>query len=302
MSMDGTSSPARIYGSFVLVLACAMLFAAVASPWAQMLLRPIDEVPLHRVFSRLLLLGMIAGTVWLLTRPGLAQRGLLGFQRPWPRFGRRMLLGLLAGISLMTLALVPLLLTGLRDWSARVPADSGAWLTLVLKGLASGLAVALLEETFFRGAMQGSLQRRGATIWALFAVPVFYSAVHFLGRDAINAQAQINAWSGFVVWQQFFSTLEHPLPVLDAFVALYFVGLLLALVRWRWGDLAGCIGLHAGFVAAIAVFRRISTANTDHAWSFLISAFDGLLGLWIAAVAAAACLVLWLVTRPQTVR
>ncbi|MEO6079462.1 MAG: CPBP family intramembrane glutamic endopeptidase [Steroidobacteraceae bacterium] len=299
--MSSITSPARIFLAFVLVLAGAMLFAAVASPWAQWLLAPLAQFPLHRVFSRLMLLAMIAGTAWLLTRQHFGQRDLLGFNRPWPQFLRRLLLGLLAGLALMALALVPLFLLDLRTWSERFPADSYGMLALILKALASGLLVALLEETFFRGALQGALQRVGAVRWALLAVPAFYSATHFLGRAATVPYEEVNAWSGFVVWQGLFSSFAEPLRILDAFVALYFVGLLLALVRRRWGDLAGCIGLHAGFVTVIAVFRRISAPAPDNGWSFLVGSFDGLLGIWIAALTALACLAIWRAPRAPAV-
>src|SRR5690606_26059498 len=120
----------------------------------------------------------------------------------------------------------------------------------------TGLAVALIEETLFRGAMHGALQRIGATRWAVFAVPLLYSAVHFLGKAATVPWEQVQPWSGFVVLHGLFDAFAQPLRIVDAFVALYFVGLLLAMVRQRWGDIAGCIGLHAGFVAVITVFRR----------------------------------------------
>jgi membrane protease YdiL (CAAX protease family) len=289
--VHSSHSPARIFLAFVLVLLGAMLLAAIASPWVQALLAPIAQFPLHRVFSRLTMLGVLGGTAWLLIRQRLAQRELLGFKRPWPRFLRRLLVGLLAGLALMTLALVPLFLLDLRAWNERFPADFGALLALLLKGLGSGLLVALIEETFFRGAMQGALQRQGANRWALFAVPLLYSAVHFLGRAASVPYDEVNGWSGFTAWHGFFSLFAEPLRILDAFVALYCVGLLLALVRRRWGDLAGCIGLHAGFVAVIAVFRRISAPAADNGWSFMVGSFDGLLGLWIAALTAIVCIV-----------
>jgi membrane protease YdiL (CAAX protease family) len=288
--MRSTLSPARIFLAFVLVLLGAMLFAAITSPWLQWLLAPINEFPLHRVFSRLTMLGVIACTAWLLIRQRLAQRELLGFHRPWPQFLQRLLLGWLAGLALMTLALVPLFLLDLREWGPRFPADSVALLGLLLKGLGSGLLVALIEETFFRGALQGALQRQGATRWALFAVPLLYSAVHFLGRAASVPFDEVHALSGFTAWRGFFTAFAEPLRILDAFVALYFVGLMLALVRQRWGDLAGCIGLHAGFVAVITVFRRISVPAPDNHWSFLVGSFDGLLGIWIAVLTAIVCI------------
>jgi uncharacterized protein len=287
------SNAARCYLAFLLMLLAAMLFAAITSPWVQALLAPLAQFPLHRIFSRLMLLGMIAGTTWFVLQGYRDRRELLGFNRPWPQLMRRALYGLLAGVVLMLVAVTPLMLLDLRMWSDRFPTDRMAWGALALKGLASGIVVALLEETFFRGAMQGALQRIGATRWALLAVPLLYSAVHFLGKTASVPYEEVNAWSGFVVWQGLFSSFAEPLRILDAFVALYFVGLLLALVRQRWGGIAGCIGLHAGFVCVVAIFRRISTPAPENDWAFLVGPFDGLLGLWIAALTALMCAALW---------
>ncbi len=177
------------------------------------------------------------------------------------------------------------------------PAWTG-WLPLLAKGLGTGLIVALIEETFFRGAMQGALQRIGATRWALFAVPLLYAAVHFLGHPAGMPfkgvpYDQVTGWSGFIVLAQFFNAFAHPLTILDACAALWCVGLLLALVRRRWGDLGGCIGLHAGFVATIVVFRKVSAPGPAGHWSFLVGSFDGLLGWWIALLAGIACIIVW---------
>lgn len=282
-------SPAAIFFAFVAALLAAMLIAAITSPWVQAALAPIAAFPLHRVFSRLTMLGVVAITVWLLIRHGLANRAVLGFEVPWPKFLRRAGLGLLAGIVLMKIAILPLFLLQVREWNPYAPVHWTGWLPLIAKGLGSGIAVALIEETFFRGAMQGALQRVGATRWPLFAVPLLYAAVHFLGRASSVPYEEVNAWSGFVALQGFFAGYAHPLAIFDAFVALWCVGLLLALVRRRWGDVAGCMGLHAGFVMTIAVFRKVSSPAPVNDWSFLVGSFDGLLGWWIAGVTLLAC-------------
>lgn len=282
----------RSYLAFLLILLAAMLFAAIASPWVQAMLAPVSAFPLHRVFSRLMLLGLIAGVAWWICRLR-DRRELLGLDPRWTKLLQHLLLGLLGGIALMAVALTPLVLLDLREWNQNFPAGPDEWLQLALKALGSGIAVALIEETLFRGAMQGALQRLGASGWALFAVPLLYSAVHFLGRGPDIAPEDVNGWSGFTVWQGIFGSFAQPLRVLDAFVALYFVGLLLALVRQRWGSIAACMGLHAGFVAVIAIFRKISAATPENALSFLVGEFDGLLGWWIAAISAVTCLAVW---------
>lgn len=290
---QGVASPWRLFAGFALALPAAMLVAAIAAPWVQAALAPLQVFPLHRVFSRLTMLAVIAITVWLLYRHRLCSRQLLGYQGPPSTFLRRALIGLAAGAGLMLVALVPLFLLDVREWSDRAPQSLQAWSLLGLKGLASGLAVALIEETFFRGAVQGALQRLGATRMALFAVPVYYAAVHFLGRATSVPYEEVDAMSGFVALRGFFTDYAEPLRIVDAFVALYCVGLLLALVRRRWGDLAGCIGLHAGFVAIIAMFRKVSAPGPEHDLWHLVGRFDGLLGWWIAALTAACCIVLW---------
>lgn len=280
--------PIATFLAFLCVLLGAMLLAAVASPWVQALLAPLQVFPLHRVFSRLTMLGVIGLTAWLMIRQDLAQREVLGLQRPLPAFLARSGVGLAAGLLLMTIALAPLFLLNVRAWN--VARLSAPLLPIVLKALASGVLVALIEETFFRGAMQGALLRQGARRLALFAVPAFYAGVHFLGRAATVPYDQVNALSGFTALEGFFNGFAEPLRILDAFGALYAVGLLLALVRRRWGDIAGCIGLHAGFVTIIAIFRKISIPGSENAWSFLVGSFDGLLGLWIAFLTLLVCL------------
>ena len=285
--------PWPVFIAFVLALPVAMLLAAVTAPWVQAALAPIAIFPLHRVFSRLTMLGVILLMAWLMWRYRIADRATLGYSGPSKRFLARMLTGLAAGIALMLIAVIPLFLLDVREWHARAPDALQGWILLALKGLGSGLAVALIEETFFRGAMQGALRRAGAMRMALLAVPVYYAAVHFLGRAASVPYEEVDAFSGFTALSGFFAGFAEPLRIVDAFVALWFVGLLLALVRERWGDLAGCIGLHAGFVMVIAMFRRVSAPAPESEFSFLVGSFDGLLGIWICLLTAIACLLVW---------
>lgn len=295
-------SAARVLLAFVLVVPVAMLVAAVLAPWVQAALAPLSVFPLHRVFSRLVMLGVVAITIWLLLRLRLWNGAVLGYVGPLPRFLSRAAIGLAAGITLMIVAVVPLFLLDLREWSARAPDAVAGWLQLAAKGLGSGIAVALIEETYFRGALQGALQRLGALRLALLAVPVLYSAVHFLGRAASVPYEEVDGLSGFTALSGFFSAYAQPLRILDAFLTLYLVGLLLALVRLRWGDLAGCIGLHAGFVTVIAMFRKVSSPVADGGFGFLVGSFDGLLGLWITLVTAAACVIVWRWRTPAPVQ
>ena len=243
------------------------------------------------------MLGIAVITVWLLRRYGLMNREVLGFIGPWPGFLRRATIAFVAGACVMLVALVPLFLLDVREWNTYAPDHWSGWLPLAGKGIGTGIAVALIEETFFRGAMQGTLQKMGGMRWALFAVPALYAAVHFIGRVVPQPTNIVTEPGQFFPLVGPLTHFLHPLPVIDAFIALWCVGLLLALARRHWGDIAGCIGLHAGFVMIITVFRKASSSTSHGEWSFLVGSFDGLLGWWIAAVTGIVCLILWLATR-----
>lgn len=291
-----------IFLAFFLALAAALVLAAALAPAVQGLLAPLSVFPLHRVFNRLAMLGVIVISAWLMVRYRLMSGATLGYRGPWMKFLRRALIGLAAGLALMAAALAPLFLLDLREWNGKLPDGVAPILGMFARGLLSGIAVALVEETFFRGAMQGALARQGSIRMALFAVPAFYAAVHFLGKALRIPYEQVHAWSGFEVLGSYVVLFHEPLFIWDAFLALYLVGLLLALVRHRWGDLAGCLGLHAGFVAIIAMFRKVSSPtevleSDTSAWGFLVGSFDGLLGLWIAFLTGLTCLAVWKLWR-----
>jgi uncharacterized protein len=128
---------------------------------------------------------------------------------------------------------------------------------------------------------------------ALTVVPALYASVHFLGQAVRIPTAEVHWWSGFVVLRSFFFAYAQPLQIWDAWVALWFVGLLLAIARVRSGDIGASVGLHAGFVAVIAFLRAVSVKVDGGRWDWLVGNYDGLVGAWIAAVAAVACLAYW---------
>jgi uncharacterized protein len=295
-SLSKTRPPLLIFAAFFLVLLLALVAAAILSPAVQSLLASIRHFPLHRIYNRLTMVFLLLVTAWGLHRNGLANRQVLGFGSPWPVFLTRMALGLVAGLVVMTIAAVPLFTLGVRNLGASAPVAASEWVPLLLKSLLTGFSVALVEESFFRGAVQGTIAQQGSQRVALFVVPLLYAAIHFFGEATRVPYDQVVASSGFVILFGFFDKFREPLQIVDAFVALYLVGVLLALVRKRWGDIAGCIGLHAGFVAVIAAIRSSSTPDFTVKESFLVGSFDGLLGIWVAIITAGACLIVWKTT------
>ena len=59
--------------------------------------------------------------------------------------------------------------------------------------------------------------------------------------------------------------------------------MLLAAVREATGNIAACIGLHAGWVWIILLVRETSIPDTTRRMSFLLSSFDGFIGWLVLA-------------------
>ena len=248
--------------------------------------------------------GVLATTAWLLVSNGLATREVLGFTAPARFLARQALIGLISGLILMMLIVVPLFALDVRVWNHRLPDDFAGVLLVGVKALLTGCAVALVEETYFRGAMQGSITRTGSVRIALFGIPLLYASIHFFGEAVRIPFDQVTATSGFTILSGFLRKFAYPKQIVDAYVALYFVGVLLAMIRHYSGSIAACMGLHAGIVTVIMVIRKFSSVGPDSPWMVAVSRFDHLLGIWAAIVAAIVCWGYWYVvtTKPVTSR
>jgi membrane protease YdiL (CAAX protease family) len=290
----------RTFLTFLLLVAVAALISgAVTYPvWAGLQL--FTDAPIHRVMNRLGMLALAVLTIIWLRQRGLANKATLGYGLPRPQFVRQMLWGFTAGVLLMMPLVVALFELDLRVLSSRIDqSDAPALLIakLIFRGLLTGWVVAFLEETFCRGAMFAAIKKESGLVLAVLLPSLLYAALHFLGGELRLPADQITYTSGFTVTANLFERYAAPLEFLDSFMALVALGVLLALIRWRTGVIAGCIGLHAGGVCVILVMRNLSMENPAAPHSWLIGSYDGVIGwmacLWIAFVALA----YWWLTR-----
>jgi membrane protease YdiL (CAAX protease family) len=145
--------------------------------------------------------------------------------------------------------------------------------------LLSGLAVAFIEETFMRGAMFTAIDRESGTRAAVLLTAVVYSATHFFASYHI-APEQVTPSSGLDLLAGTLHLFSHPLEIADAFICLFAVGVVLAAIRATTGNIAACLGLHAGWVWVMLVAHELTKPVRDQPLSFLLSNFDGFVG-WL---------------------
>jgi uncharacterized protein len=222
---------------------------------------------------------LFVGLVLLARRLGVADRASFGYGAPRREFIRELGIGLALGVATMLAVVGIMAALGLLEW--RNDADFGlaALAKLVAVRLMSGLGVAVIEETFIRGAMFTAIQRESGTRTAIVLTSILYSASHFFGKVRIPAD-QVTAWSGVGLITGTLHAFSDPLGIADAFLCLAAVGAVLAVVRWQTGNIAAGFGLHAGWVWVILSTHELTRPVDSAPLRWLLSQYDGVVG-WL---------------------
>ena len=251
----------------------------------------VPEWPFHRIVSRFWQLLLLGGLLLTLRRLGLRGRVDWGYGLPRPVFLRHFAAGLAIGVA--TMLPMSLAMGALGIHTLRPGFGPAMLLEAIALGALVGLAVAILEETFFRGLMFRAVSRESGIAFAAWSTALVYSAIHFLARARIPADEVV--WdSGIHLLGGALANFAEPFAIADSFVTLLLVGLLLAFVRARTGSIAAGIGLHMGWVCVIKATKAVTRVDTEASASFLVGSFDGYTGRLVAGWAALLLAVAWI--------
>jgi membrane protease YdiL (CAAX protease family) len=290
----------RAFAWFVGVILLAGLIAACVAYPAYELTSTVAGWAFHRVASRIAMLVLMLALVLLCRQLHLTTKRDFGYALPWRRFLAQSLLWGVIGMATAAVGAAFLLSTRLRVMEPDFVPSAAGFARIFLVGVGSGVSVALLEETVFRGLMHTAIEREsGAWTAALLTAPLF-AVLHFFAKVRIPA-ADIGWGSGFDLLALSFAPLGHPALVLDSILSWCVVGLILSLTRVLTGNIAVAIGLHAGWVVVLRMLQESTTRGDSPAYSAWVGRFDGLLGYWLLPWGVAIAAILWL-TRSFWVR
>ena len=143
------------------------------------------------------------------------------------------------------------------------------WSNVAL-GLSTAVAVALIEEIFFRGVLYGVMRRHLAWGKALAMLSVVFAALHFLKpHPSLKRFAEEVTWSsGFTGIPKLFWQFGEPALWVGGFLTLVMVGWILGYVTEKTNSLWMAIGLHGGWVFALRVFTLNSRRVGDPTFWF----------------------------------
>lgn len=246
-------------------------------------LKGLGSQPFHRYLNRCLLLAALAG-LWPLARAfrltSARVLGLTGLAA-----GRRELgFGLVVGLGSLLVVALLMALAGVRGFN--FSHDPRVLMELALKATLSAVIVAVLEELFFRGVVFGALRQALSVPTAVLASSVIYAALHFLARVEHSGPV---AWtSGFALLPAMLAGLIAPENLAPTGLTLAIAGAVLALAYQRTGNLWFAVGLHAGWVFWLKVFKTVTSPGAQPTNAFWGT--DKLLDGWLAALVMVALL------------
>ena len=209
----------------------------------------LRKYPFQKFFNRGVLIAAVV-LLWPLVR----WLGLRGWRPPAlqsdPLWRGRLGVGFALGAAAMVLL-------GAALWGAGVYRFRGLPDAAALVSVAgSAVAVALLEEALFRGALTGLLLRGMGQVGALWWTSGLFALVHFLKPDPAVKVSEVGWLSGFALVPHSFHQFAEPLLFLGGFGTLLMLGLVLGVALQRTGSLWMSIGFHGGLVLAKGVFLK----------------------------------------------
>lgn len=274
---------------FLAYFAGAMLAGGLLADPLHELLSLFGDPRYYKLVHRCGLLVALLALPWLLRRLQLNSPAALGFAQPRALFLRGLTLGWLAGCLILAgLASLEMLLQ-LRIVDPLV--EAGGLPLILLRGLLAGLAVGFIEELFFRGVVLEGVRRTAGWTWAVLFSSAFYALVHFLRTPALHVPDP-GPMDGISLALGMLGGLTQVAFWWQDFISLMLLGILLCLLRRLTGSLAWSIGLHAGAVAAIKVFKHYTDGGAEVPLkTILIGNYDGIIGnlasLWLGLLIVA---------------
>lgn len=259
-----------------LLLLVFVLSALTAVP-VYLLIQDITNVPFKKIITHLCSLSGLVVIFLYLKYSGCLNRRVSGFAAGKTPLSRDIITGFLAGFGIMLLLEFLLLGLTIHQPEPHLDVSLPTLAVVFIKGILAGLAVGLIEETIFRGALLGGLKTMTGTLSAVIVTSVVYSGVHFIKFPALAPGTEVHWYTGFSVLSGAFTRFSNP-AFIDMFLALTAFGFLLALVRLNKGNIYQCIGIHAGVVFSMKLISHLTDFNPDGSYLFLVNDIDRLLG------------------------
>ncbi|MDR0532973.1 MAG: CPBP family intramembrane metalloprotease, partial [Verrucomicrobiales bacterium] len=271
----------RVVLGIVFYLLAIVVVSAVLTPLAAWGTEALGwHFPVKRVFNRTIMVSALL-LLWPLVKflrinswrqCGLAVSGPALARVPW---------WLALGIFTIVVLYLGQWLAGVVVWDAHL-----VWYK-PLGFLLTGLLVGVLEELMFRGVffLAFASEDKGRTLLLAVLGSAFFATAHFI--KAQNPAGEVNWLTGWLIWAEMGSHFLVWQELVMRWLTLFWTGMMLCAVSWRYGTIWAAVGLHAGWVLALKTAEGLvrTQAASGSVW-FAPSVLEG---LWPALLLMVMC-------------
>jgi len=246
---------------FTLRLGLTLIVAAIAAALVAPFVAPVlawagFHFPFPRIFDRVVMVAL-AVAMWLQAgKLHLIGRLRVGFANP--RSGLGAAVGGLAAGAVGMAALWAL------AWLASGLGSGGGWLPLlvaVVSNAHAALAIAIIEEGFFRAFLLDGMAEDFGRRAGLLASSAVYAIAHLIRSPARFTVATFQPLVGFCTLVASLSQLGHPGQAAPGLFGLFLLGLLLGTAFIKTGRVYFSFGLHASLVMGAKAWRKLAPAG-----------------------------------------
>ncbi len=257
------------------------------------------EYPIHKLLGHLTLISGLAGSFIYLSLNGILNKAGCGYQIRPDRILHSLIAGLFLGNLILFVIEIILLALNLHDLDPDFSITMISVTKLVISSAIVGLIIGLLEETIFRGAIQGVLMKHLNVIIAVFLTSLTYAALHFIKVPALPADVIPDWQTGLALTLDGFNK-GYFITNIDKFITLFLLGVLLGTLRVIHGNIIICIGLHAGLVMMMKISRKLTDYVPGSELEYLVNYTDHQLG-WLSSVVLILSLVIYLKVKNHNI-
>jgi len=262
-----------------------IFFAVLSSLVFTLLYMQFDEQPMLALNKTIKYGAMLLCMIFIVPAMkilNLYDRQLVGYVERKTEFIKNVLKGFILSCLLSLPLLILFSYLNIREIDFNFFLDQ-SFINIILLTVFISLLISFIEESFFRGLM---IQRNNNLILTFNIIvlsSLIYSLFHFIKiplivDDSLFWNTGLNELiKGFY---NFFITIN-----IDAAITLLVFGILLGVIRVKNKTISYGIGIHAGFIFVIKIFKKNSSVNLDSSNNFLISHYDQFTGhlatIWI---------------------
>jgi membrane protease YdiL (CAAX protease family) len=274
---------------FALVLVAGIVAAIIFAPLAAVAVSAAGwRYPFPRIFDRTVMVSMLVVMLFAARDLNLISLLRRGFSHPPAQSIARAIRGFV--VAMIAIAI----LFGLALWvGGGGLGNHEAAVALIPKYFLSAIAIAFIEEAFFRAFLLGGMKADFGNRVALIASAAIYAVAHLVRSPAHFYVTGYAPAAGLITLAHSVDQLKDPAIAIPTLIGLFLLGIVLGEAYLLTGSVYFSIGLHCGFVLGAKLWPKIILNRAAIPWWIAGGGAIPLIGgaaAWVIAIVILAML------------